>query len=120
VWEIKVVTCGSAGTDCLLQLSRPGLPTIPLPSPGALTAGAAWHFTWQAAFAGGTQGSIAYACSVTPTGDLPWTGDGMALRHANFGGGLTEIFTGTCHVGLCSSFAAAQAVPNKTDKATEP
>lgn len=105
-WEINIIACD--GNDCSLELDRPGFPTIPMASTGAMTiTGSTFHANWNGAFSGTTQGTIHVACSIDVANGIPASGPGMEQRIANFSNPPVEFFTGSCRLALCSANAAA-------------
>jgi hypothetical protein len=102
-WEINLISCN--GNDCSLELDRPGFPTIPLPSAGALTVtGTEFVASWSTAFGGSTQGTIHIACRVDLSNGIPASGPGMEQRIANFSPppGI-EFFPGNCELRACTA-----------------
>ena len=120
VWRLNTFSCTAEGTECTVQMSRPEVPSLPLPSAGGLSVGSTEaHWTWNASFAGVNQGAVAFACVFSVTPSLPWTGDGMALRHSSFGG-ANEIFTGTCTLDTCSQLLSSASSASSGDAPLDP
>ena len=113
-WEVKVILPGPGGVDFQIEMARTTLSPLPA-SGGWRTDPSIWYFNWNASFAGATQGTVHYSCEINRAGALPWTGDGMILRHSSFGG-ANEIITGTCTLDLCSSPATMEP---GVDRATQ-
>ena len=120
VWRLNTFSCTAEGTECTVQMTRPETPSVPVPSAGGLSVGSTEaNWTWNASFAGDNQGAVAFACVFSVTPSLPWTGEGMALRHSNFGG-ANEILTGTCTLDTCSQLLSSASSASSGDAPLDP